>query len=652
MNRAKTPLRSAPRGGALLVAAAQFAILAAGATRAAGGEVLVRPPFTLPSSAAAHDFALAADHELSVLIYREATPGQRIVGRVADGRALPGSFSAPLAISGTTPTERRLQRDSIQVVANRALAVWAEDVNGVADTRLIVARFDGANWSPPLEVPLPGIATDRDVKDFAVAMRQGPSGQPLAAIALSLGSGAGLNPRLYVVTSADGGASWRAPVPVSSAGAKPGGPTTLSIGGVDVELGPSALHVTWTDDRAMPGVARAAFHRRAFLDWNGNAFFGAPLGSGNETLLSGAADVVGDPIVAANPYPGATGGDQRNVGVAYRQLDKGPTAATLAVRASHDDGNTFAFPATVAHTSMPGVAVDEFDFGIVGASYVVTWQDNVKADSQGGVSVLVPPSPRVWRAVSPDGTAFDLGSGASVAPLAAPLAADAIRRSPRLATARGAPDGAVITFLEDRGQGFEVAAAFADQAFAGKWHLDQVARIAPPPPAGTLVDVRPPVPAFDARYSNFIVAWQQESAPETDDFELVHGGFRPLTCRIHGFAPGSTSISFSVDHAPPQDTLAIVLLAFTGIASGGFPLPDGRDTGLFPDAILAVSLANLVLFAAPIDPVTETAATTVIPVPSALFAPGFKLAAAAITLGGGENPVHLVSDVTSAEILP
>lgn len=605
----------------------------------------VRAPFVLESNAVIEGrHSIASDGELSLCAYVEAIDSGRVLARWSDGRGLAGTWNGGV-VSDQFPAERVIRSDSVQVVNGRAAIVWLEDVAGPNRSRLFVGRFDGATHSAPLPVNDAGLPASFDIEDFAVSMRVGPNGSPYLVIGFFGRDVVSQVVGLFCVVSADGGATFQAPFPVSSFGAVPGG-GAASIGGVAVDTKGGELHLAWSDDRNDPGVHREVFYRRALLDWSGTPIFFPPLGSGQDVQLSFTDDVIGAPVIAVDDDPTATTGFDKNVGVAWRELDKGPGKPTLRVRTSRDSGTNFLLESVVAHTGMAGVAVDAFDLEVCGGAFVATYHDNVRDAGGGSVVVLPIGVTQVWRTVADDAADFAVGETRMLSSSDDPTA---VGRASVVSRVRGAVDAAVIAFLEERANGVEVRTSFADQAFGSEWHLDDHPVVSKAQSGVIAREVRSPRAAYNARYSNFLIAWSQEFAPDTGAYQLWLGGYRPQSVEILGWKAGSPALSFALRHLPWQDSFAFVLISAQAspFPPNSFLLPDGRRTGLATDVFLQIGLANWILFAAQNDPIAEGAFTTTIPLPPGIVTPGLPLSCVGVTWGPG-GALHALTDFVIA----
>lgn len=606
----------------------------------------VRAPFVLePNGIVADRHAIGSDGELTVCAYVEATDPNRVLARTSDGRGLSGTWSVGV-VSDQVAGERVIQADSVQVVSGRAAIVWLDDAAGTNRSRLFVGRFDGSTHSLPLAVNETGLAGSFDIERFAVSMRLGPNGKPYLAIVFAGRDVISLAVGLYGVVSADGGVTFGAPFPISSAGVVPGA-TAKQIGGVAVDTKGGELHVAWTDDRNDPAARREVFYRRALLDWSGAPIFFPPLGSGADVRISATDDVLGAPVIAVDDDPFAATGFDKHVGVLWRELDKGAGTPTLRVRTSRDSGSNFLLESVVAHTGIAGVAVDSCDLEVCGGSFVATFHDNARDVGGGSVVVLPIGLTHVWRVIASD--AADFSAGAEVAMLSASAEPNATGKRPVVSRVRGTVDAAVIAFLEDGFAGTEVRTSFADQAYGAAWHLDDLPRVSAAQSGLVAREVHEARAAYNARYSNFLVTWAQEFAPDTGVFQLWIGGYRPQTVEISGWSAGSPALSFAVRHLPWQDSFAFVLLSAQAAPNppAQFLLPDGRRTGLATDLFLQLGLSNWIFFAAQNDPIAEGAFTTPIPLPPGVVTPGFPLSCVGVSWGPG-GALHVVTDFVTA----
>ena len=220
-------------------------------------------------------------------------------------------------------------------------------------------------------------------------------------------------------------------------------------------------------------------------------------------------------------------------------------------------------------------------------------------------------------------------------------------RSPVIARTSGFPDGAGIAYAEDIFLGGYVSTSYSDQAYGSEWQLDDFPLVSQKPQINSPFTLRGVRAAYNAYYDNLIVAWQRTNGAETGPLETWIGGYRPPEMEILGWSVGSTALQFRMRHIPVQDSFAFVLLS-GGISADPLTmvsLPDGRRTGLVPDAFYFVGLQNWSIFLLPIDPLTATAESITLPLPPGLIQPGFALTAAGVTWGPNGS-LHVLTDIT------
>ncbi len=611
----------------------------------------VRAPFVLETTSIADEqYVVASASETSIVAYREAFLSSRILAKRSDGRGLPTTWIGAEVVSSNDTTPRELHRDSLHVVGDLGFCVWLEDEGSDDHTRLHSNRLIASSWQTPTRVNDSLVPQNHDIVDFACAARTGPNGKVYVAIVFTTADIVTGAEAMFGVISADNGQTFNAPFPLASAGAIPGG-NAKRVGGLAVDLKGGELHVAWTDDRNDVGHRVEVFYRRALLDYFGNPIFLAPLGTGfTDVKISAVDDVVGDPILAVDDDPYSLDGFGKHVGIAWRELDKGVGLPTLRLRASHDSGTNFLPEHVVAHTSTAGDAVADFDFEILGGRYVVTFEDN--AVDVGGFNVFVFPVgvEQVWRAISEDGTDFSSAGEGIVTMVSAFSEPTAHGKSPSLARAAGVVDAGILAFLEEGSQGAEVRTAFSDQLDGGAFHIDDEPVVSKAQSGAIPRELKRPRVAYNPRYSNYLVAWQQEVTPDSGIFQLMLGGYRPQTALAVGWNVGSTELHFELHHVPFNDSFAFVLIsgATTENPALGFFLPDGRRTGLMQDIFQQVGLSNFVLFLARNDPVIEGAATLSIPLPPGFVTPGIPLSYCGVTWGIG-GALHVVTDFVKAQ---
>lgn len=572
-----------------------------------------REPEALTAPGPFGNLSVASGDELSLVLFSNALT-QAVLVCESDGRALNGTWSAPQPVSGAGGGARFVQRDSIHVDLGLGFAVWLEDRASSADSRIFYNVRTSAGWGQPRAIGDAGLPANADILAYRAVFERSLSGAPCAAVLYSVLDPATQAQSLWISTSGNGGFSFQAPVPVAEAGPIPGGSATR-IGGLALDLQLAELHCAWTDDRS--GTSRV-YYRRGGIDFFGRAFFYGPLATG-ERLISapGSRAAADDLMLQVNGERRWTGSSQKYVGIAWREDGALPGTASLFVRASHDSGSNFLSPAIVAHTGRSGIAVRNFDFEILGDTFAITWADNARLDPQGNVVIPTPAESHIWRAESSDGSTFDPLQGANVAQLSAQSDPLHVGRAPKIAYAEGTPDAGMIAFLDVGPAGPEVATTFSDQEYGGEWHGDDFPIVSEAQGEGPGHGVPGPALAYNKRYNNFVVAWAQESAPNSLQWEIHVGGYRPQQVEIEGWEVGSNEIHFVFEHLPFEDTFAFVLLSqsASNAFGGNLLLPDQRKTGLIPDALTFVGLELFGFFAAPIDPAIEGAETIGFPIP-------------------------------------
>jgi hypothetical protein len=582
------------------------------------------------ASAAGHavdSFAIASDAELSVIAYREQSSGV-VYATINDGRGLAADaaagsgWSPPVAVSSNTNVLRRVQRDSVQVVAGQAIVTWIDDELGGSLSTVFLSRLVSGTWTTPVAVH----AALGDVRNYAVVGKPGLNGAMNVHVTFAANNG--LSDEILAVSSLDAGATFPILQTVSSAVG-----SGRQIGGVAIDSQAGEVYYAWTDDRS--GRFDTWFRRSI------QGFVG-PFWLGNEVNLSvnpGGTDSLAAPALQVGGSPGWTGTPQRTVGVAYRRSDgDGTTSLRLAV--SQDNGATFAPAAVVAHTNAANVTVAQFDLELVAGEIVALWQDNAEDNGAGGVTVPIPAVSQVWRAESANGVSWPI-----VQQLSAQEDPNATGSSVQIARLVGAADGTMAVFLEQNATGVEVKSAFADQANGTEWH-DEYPQVSSAQGKGAQRAVTAATLAYNALYYNFLVGWLQELTPGSNTYRLMVGGYRPPEVEVVGWYQGSTEFHFEVGHLPFQDSYAFVLLSLAAdhAPGGNLLLPDGRKTGIQFDAFTGFGFDNFFYFVGPNDPANEGVVTPTLPfaIP-ALLPLGLELCYVATSWGPYGN-LHVVTD--------
>lgn len=595
-----------------------------------------RPPETISSSI--HDaagFALASDRELTVAVYLDEA-SQVVFATTNDGRALPADTAQPSGwtavtpVSASTAVARSVQRDSIHVIGDQAIALWLDDGLGVGSTTVLCSRLVGGTWSTPIAAhPLLG-----DVEGFAAVAKPALGGGIAVHVAVTFaGSSSDL---LFLSSSIDGGASFGNPIAVA---ANPVGQVT----GLAIDSQLAEIYVAWVGN----GSGRPETWFRRGLQ----GFLGSPFWLAAEANLSTnpvGTGSLGDPVVQVGGSNGWSGVQQRTVGVGWRR-DDGDGTTSLRLALSADSGAVFGPSAAVAHTDAPGVVVSQFDLELITGEAAVVWQDNAATSTTGAIILPGGNNTQVWRAETTDGTTFPV-----VQQLSAQTVPTARGRRAQIARLVGAADGSMVVFLEETASGVEVHTAFADQANGTEWH-DEYPQVSAAQGKGGAVTVSAAQVAYNALYYNFIVGWLQETAAGSGVFRLVVGGYRPPAVEVIGWYQGSTEFQFFIDHAPFQDAFGFVLLSFgadNARAGNGLLPGDPRKTGLIYDGLTLLGLESLALFVGPNDPQNEGVLTPVFPVPVPPVLPvGLPLCCVGVTWGPfGE--LHIATDWVCEELGP
>lgn len=602
-----------------------------------------RVPFVVDEVAGSvEQFSLASDAELSVIAYREA-PSEAVYARTNDGRGLApdaglnSGWSPSFPLAGTAGIPRRLERDSVQSVGGSAYVVWMDDDSGSASTRLRYRVHSGGAWGPLLAVSTAGYPALADVVGFSFVGKRGLNGQTYLYLLTRIDvQGTG---HLVLSISPDGGASFLPAIPVADGGVAPAGTGGAVLGqSVDSQL--AELYVAWTDDRS---GRSSVYFRRGIVGFLGEVTWLA----GESELLTAAlpASVSGAPIVAVNGSFAWTGTNQKMVGVAWRQ-DDGDGTRSLQLRASLDSGATFQPTLLAPHTDVPALLVGEFDFEVISAEFVLTWDDNAESDGLGGVNVMLPGGTHCWRAESGDGVQFDPEQQLSgqESPTDRGL-------SPKIARAVGTPDGTAIAFLERTAALSRVASAFGDQEFGGEWH-DEYPVVSTGEPG--ILSVRDPDLAYNRLYYNFIMAWRQETSSGSGVFDLIVGGYRPHDVTIRDWYEGTSSIHFEIGHLPFQDTYGFVLVSLgaNNAFGGNLIAPDGRKLGLIADDFTVFGVTNFQYFFGVNDPNNEGVVTPNLPIvlPPSITV-GFPISYVGLTWGPFGD-FHVITDHFTALLEP
>ncbi len=547
--------------------------------------------------------ALKSDEELSVVVFKVAGASESVAAVASDGRGI--EWSAPVTVS-TSANAKEVQRDSVQVVGDQAVAFWLEnDAAGPGLDRVVIETFAGGAWDPGADGPSTiglGYPANSTVTAWAALAKPGINGNLYVYVLAALSSGGGPS-RPYLSVSATNGTFFSAAVPVATGGG------AADVEGLTLDSQMAEIHVSWSEDRSTPGTDEL-FYRAGLADFVGGTSWFGP----ESVLSTGAGDVQGTPVVTVNG---------QKVGVGYLQLD-GLLSPQANVVASSDSGFQFGSPETVS-----GGALDVFavDLELSGETFIAAWE---QAKLNG--------KHEVRRGESKSGTGF------TNTPLSGDGGAeDHDASDPQISRSVGLPSGSVMVWLEvDEDGGTEIVTAFGDQDAGGEWH-DEYPRVSEAEDAGALVVLAPRV-AYNHRYYNFPMAWLQDT-PGAPGVPSVHvGGYRPHDVDVEGWIAGvPTSVSFVIDHLPFEDVFGFVLLG-GGYAGGpGLPLPDGRNTGLLFDPFLTnFSIANFALFTAPNDPASRGAATQ--PVGPFVLPAGLPLSMVGVSWGP-YGLLHHVTDV-------
>lgn len=556
----------------LLAVVIGCASLTADLTAQHEGEHYVRHAESVDQSSASVDqIAIASDEELTLLLYRQASPSHQLYTVAADGRALGDGYGVPQLVSGASGDLRSIQRDSIHVVGKEGFAVWADDAAGAASTRLWTNRHKGGTWETPAAIPGFGLLNGLDLKCSATAVASGLSSRATIAV-LACYESTGSD-RLFLHLSTNGGQTFEAPIEVSSTGAAPG-----SVGAVDIELAGPSIHCSWTDDR---GGSQDVYYRSALIGPFGGVVWNAADAQLSNGIGSSAQDSV---VLAVNGEGSWTGADAKYVGVSWLQ-DEGDGLGTLRTAVSHSYGDSFFPSAVVAHTGDVGVDVASYDFEITGHTFQFAWEDQ----STGGRQVFL--------LTSDEGTVLDGSAGSFLAQVSGQNDPGSVGFNPGITRSAKTPFASCIYWTEiDLNDNIRVVSAFADQSLGGEFHAEY-----PEVSEGSEVDESefgPVVGAYNFRYNNFALAWLELDVVSGLQNAWA-GGYRPQAAELEEFTPSSPDAHFFIEHIPFEDLYGFVLMSRSATTGPGFLLPDGRRTGLVRDNLTNFGLQNFSNFIGP-----------------------------------------------------
>ncbi|KAA3606734.1 MAG: exo-alpha-sialidase [Planctomycetota bacterium] len=488
--------------------------------------------------------AVATDGNLSAVVYNDgSTGGSNTVNVVtSDARGL--TWSAPTVVDADITAARKFtQRDSVAVIGNSIYVAWEDERNGASNEDLFFNYSDdgGATWAGEVMIDKGYPAATGAVRDWRMVVQEGSPNMVYFLISTDPTTSA--NEELYVSSSLDGGATFSAAVPVSSAGLG-----TADVDGIDLAAQGMTLHVAFVDNRSGVSGTNEVWYQQS-TD-GGATWLGADVQIDSSGL--GVGDAQFDPEIA-------TFGT--NVALAFQEELTSATNEELRMAVSNDGGTTWGADVMIGGYDPTLDDLDNMTLAATGfGMFAAAWEDNrtgadeiyVATSMDAGASWTESPIttagggfPRIIG--SDDGSANILG----------------------VAWTSGAfPNTAQVSFTWNSGNSWSTPVDVSDNA-------------------GFDVDFHEM--ALNGDYNNFICAWL------SDDLGTNHvyvGGLRSATLTVNGIIRGGVPVNFDMDFFS-FDSGGFAGVLISG-GTGSFPLPfgDGRETGLLNDAILTQSIAN------------------------------------------------------------
>ncbi len=476
--------------------------------------------------------AVASDMDLSAVMYKDGADGGVYV-RVSDGHGLAWSPAVRIDSDGSG-ANKFVHSSSMAVEGDSIYCSWRDarlstGATPQYDTWFAASHDRGATWSADqvLDKGHPH-GPANTVYQARVAVDGGR-----VHVGQLVDNG---GEEVWVVSSADSGATWTPALNASSSSAD------LDFFNLDASGG--GVFVAWCDDRTAAGLDELWF--RASLD-------GGLSWSGPEQQMDGSGAGVGD--VEGAEILLLLNGNQTCLVWMEDELPSSPLQAELHFRFSPDRGATWG-PDTVL---MTGGDADNPSMSFCGCNVSIAWEDDRSGADE------------IYAAVSVDQGANwsenRLSSGGGAYPRIRGRA-----DFQGVAWSSGAfPDAATMAVTRDEGQSWLPAFDLAGGAMSGDADFVEL--------------------AFNEKYKNFVAAWLSDDSGVN---HLYAGGLRTHAVVPQGnFTPGGT-VSFAVEHfAIDEEGFAFAVPVAGGTGHYLLPFPGAYDIGLANDSFLQATLGMI-----------------------------------------------------------
>ncbi|MEM7309850.1 MAG: sialidase family protein [Planctomycetota bacterium] len=513
-----------------------------------------------------------------------------------DGSGIGSVWSPPIQVDDDTSGALKeagfnLGNPGTFLSGTNVYVVWRDARNGTGDEDIYFSRsLDlGATWQPDVQVPK-GFASGGgfQVDDWTMSFSPDPGGDHIYILMRIDPADTDGEEEIWLSASHDGGATFGAAVPVSTAHGLMRASALVDVDGFSMDSEGLTVHCVWADNRNGSSARDDTWYRRST---DGGVTWGPEVQVDASGALNG--DVANNPNVSAEGSTVAVVWGEELIDVANEEVH---------VAVSTDGGVSFAND-TMVSTFDPLVAdADAFGVLVCGGNVVAFWDDN----RTGGDGV--------YSSFSGDG-------GATWSPnvLLTSAAGTASVGFPKFATDGGSTiyvtgeiePGAHTesNYSLDCGATWEVAGGFTVSDTTGDSDFTRV--------------------AYNKGYNNALIVWASDDLGNNN---VYAGGYRLQTLVPKNWFSGfPTFVSFDIERFETSTPVAWVLASFS---PGFLFLPgDGRNVGLTPDPLLtgAIPLAGAGLLSTAIAP-DGSGSTPGIPV---TLPPGINL----FFVGVGVDPV-------------
>ena len=519
-------------------------------TAGADAQQFVRPAERVDAGTliSASDPTPATEGELSAVLFRS---DDRVAVCVSTDRGL--TWGAPVQVDDDATgapkwvaTEDRSPTITIQ--AGVLHAVWRDARNGYDDLWTSRSLDGGVSWSANVRLDKGFPSGTAPVREYTLASTLVAGVAHLHVLfTVDPGSTGNFQPdELYLVSSTDGGQTWGGARTVSSQNG-----SGADVDSFALDADGDDLVIVWSDDRFGSSTNDDVWIVRS-LD-AGQTF------TGPERQVDPSGPLNGD---VENELALAAEGDLLAIGW-EEEFGSVREEAWLAI--STDRGTSFAFGGRIGLAPPSTADVDDVAVAVHDGVVYAGWDD----DRAGLDQVRVVHTSDLGATFSPERQLSTTAGGELVF-----TTGDDFVLASFSGDGAGTGDAARFAFTRDGGVTWSLTADLSSNT-------------------RDVDDVRP---AWNARYGNVIAPWIADDAGTNG---IWVGGFRPQTVTPVNWVSGGQAVLEFEAFRPGTDFVWALGSSAPGDLILG--LGDGRNLGLFPDAIFFLTLQNPLVFATALD---------------------------------------------------